>query len=334
MAKRNTDRYDREDRRDERETYQTSGRRTDAYEGDEDRYGRSERYDRDRGDERYMSQDRYSEGQGYGGRYDEDYDRSSYGREDVGRGREEFGRGRRGGYGGYEDEGRYSTQGGVSRFGDHYGQGGRYGGDQYGQGGRYGDQYGGQGGQRGQGGQGWQGGFSDQYGGYGNQGGTGGYSGRFGGSHYGQDWQGGQQTWGGQGQGGFSGQGWQGSQGMGQGARGQHYGKGPKGYQRSDERIREEVSDRLMEAWDVDASDIEVQVSGGEVTLTGTVTDRQQKRRAEEIAEMCTGVRDVQNNIRVKQQGQGQSDTTSQAEQGGQQEGGERGSRGRSQGQR
>lgn len=49
-------------------------------------------------------------------------------------------------------------------------------------------------------------------------------------------------------------------------------GRGPKGYQRSDERIREDISDRLTEAPDVDASDITVAVSSREVILTGTVS--------------------------------------------------------------
>jgi len=50
----------------------------------------------------------------------------------------------------------------------------------------------------------------------------------------------------------------------------------------------------------VDASEIEVQVSNGEVTLTGTVDSREAKRAAEEAAEECSGVKDVQNRIRVQ----------------------------------
>jgi osmotically-inducible protein OsmY len=80
-------------------------------------------------------------------------------------------------------------------------------------------------------------------------------------------------------------------------------GRGPKGYQRSDERLREEVSDRLMADDTIDASDIEVQVRDGEVTLTGTVNDRMAKRRAEDCAEMVMGVRDVMNQLRVQTRG-------------------------------
>jgi osmotically-inducible protein OsmY len=80
---------------------------------------------------------------------------------------------------------------------------------------------------------------------------------------------------------------------------GPHRGKGPKGYQRSDERIREDVSDRLTEDDYLDASNVEVSVSSGEVVLSGTVENREDKRRAEDLAERISGVQNVQNNIRV-----------------------------------
>lgn len=86
-----------------------------------------------------------------------------------------------------------------------------------------------------------------------------------------------------------------------------HQGKGPKGYQRSDDRIKEQVNDALEEAHDVDASEIDVQVMNGEVTLTGTVSDRMQKRRAEETVEYLRGVKDVHNQLRVQQGQYGQS---------------------------
>lgn len=78
-----------------------------------------------------------------------------------------------------------------------------------------------------------------------------------------------------------------------------HRGRGPKDYTRSDERIREDVNDRLTEDWRVDASDVTVSVSQGEVTLSGTDTGRQAKRRAEDVAEDVSGVKHVQNNLRV-----------------------------------
>ncbi|WP_281399719.1 BON domain-containing protein [Azospirillum oryzae] len=82
----------------------------------------------------------------------------------------------------------------------------------------------------------------------------------------------------------------------------QHRGRGPRGYSRSDDRVREDVSDRLTDDAYVDASDIEVTVSGGEVTLTGMVPDRHTKRRAEDVAESVSGVTHVQNNLRVRSQ--------------------------------
>jgi osmotically-inducible protein OsmY len=82
-------------------------------------------------------------------------------------------------------------------------------------------------------------------------------------------------------------------------ADGEHRGRGPKGYRRSDDRIREDVSDRLTDdAW-LDAQGIEVAVSDAEVTLSGTVRSREDKKRAEAIAETVSGVDHVQNNLRL-----------------------------------
>ena len=82
---------------------------------------------------------------------------------------------------------------------------------------------------------------------------------------------------------------------------GRFFGKGPKGYQRSDERIKEELSDRLEEHGDIDASEITVMVTSGEVTLEGTVPDRWMKRMAEDVAEDSAGVKQVHNRLRVDQ---------------------------------
>ncbi len=82
---------------------------------------------------------------------------------------------------------------------------------------------------------------------------------------------------------------------------GYHRGRGPKGYQRSDARITEDVNDRLTDDPHVDASEIEVSVKDREVTLTGTVNSRFEKRHAEDLAESVSGVSHVQNNLRVQQ---------------------------------
>jgi hypothetical protein len=78
-----------------------------------------------------------------------------------------------------------------------------------------------------------------------------------------------------------------------------HRGKGPKGYTRSDERIREDINDHLTQDYLVDASNIEVVVVDCECTLNGNVATRDEKRRAEDIAERIMGVKHVQNNLRV-----------------------------------
>ena len=88
---------------------------------------------------------------------------------------------------------------------------------------------------------------------------------------------------------------------------GQHRGRGPKGYTRSDDRIREDLCDRLTADPFVDASDIEISVSSCEVTLSGTIDSREAKRRAEDIADRVSGVSHVQNNLRVQQSSWGGS---------------------------
>jgi hypothetical protein len=83
--------------------------------------------------------------------------------------------------------------------------------------------------------------------------------------------------------------------------RGQPLGKAPKGYQRSDERLREDICERLMES-PLDASEVEVKVQDGEVTLEGTVRSRNEKRAIEDVAGSVRGVHDVHNRIRVNAQ--------------------------------
>jgi osmotically-inducible protein OsmY len=79
-------------------------------------------------------------------------------------------------------------------------------------------------------------------------------------------------------------------------------GKGPKGYQRSDERIREEIADNLMRHPQIDASEIEIEVREGMVTLKGTVDDRQVKYMLEDEVEGVLGVKDVTNQVRVQKE--------------------------------
>jgi osmotically-inducible protein OsmY len=140
---------------------------------------------------------------------------------------------------------------------------------------------------------------------------------------------------------GRQGQGYQGSMG-GQRTReswmqeGPHMGKGPQGYQRSDERIREDVHDRLTQHGWVDASNISVRVENGEVTLDGTVDSRDMKRMAEDALDSVPGVKEVHNNLRVQQrQGgwQGQDWAGQQSGQSGQMSGQQSGQSGQMSGQ-
>lgn len=84
---------------------------------------------------------------------------------------------------------------------------------------------------------------------------------------------------------------------------GPHSGKGPRGYQRSDESIFEETCGRLSDSGWLDASDIEVRVENGDVTLEGTVADRRAKRLAEDLVADVRGVWDVHNRLRVPREG-------------------------------
>jgi hypothetical protein len=247
-----------------------------------DRGGRE--WDRDRDDERF------GRGRGSGGGSQGGYGGGSQGG---------YGGGSQGGYGGDDD---WSSRGfgsssqrgynreatGAQEWNRGWGSGAggdwNRGGMSSGQGG-YGNQ---------------QGGFRGSQSGFGGESGGGGFRGGYGsqaGGFYGQ------------GSGEFGGRGseqhhWSGSDFGGtpsqEGQRGRFTGRGPKGWKRSNERISEEVNEALARHPDVDASDIEVRVENGEVTLTGVVEDRGQKRLAEDIAEDVFGVDDVNNDLKIR----------------------------------
>lgn len=87
--------------------------------------------------------------------------------------------------------------------------------------------------------------------------------------------------------------------GMGSGTAARRPRTVPKGFRRTDERVCDEVCERLAEARDLDVSEVTVEVGSGIVTLSGTVSDRRAKYRVEDIAEQVMGVDEVRNNIRV-----------------------------------
>ncbi len=100
------------------------------------------------------------------------------------------------------------------------------------------------------------------------------------------------------------------------------YGHGPKGYQRSDERLKEDISERLMAEPYVDSSDVSVEVKEGKVTLEGTVPERRMKHRIEDIADDCMGVKDIDNRIRVARPGSVSSGSETRLSIGGGQDAG------------
>ena len=251
---------------------------------------------------------------GSGGQMDEDFDERYGNRAQSGR----YPSGG-GGYGGMERQWQSPSQEFIASH-DRYGQGG-YGPSQYGQSSGQ-SQYGPSPYGQSQFNQGW----SDQYGNYmgpqgpyGQQYGQQGLYGQQGSSmqpgQYGQQgFQGGSQrdnVYGQQGSYGGS-QGISGSQqGLygSQGQRGLHgqesfRGRGPKGYTRPDERIKEEICERLTRHPEIDASDIEIEARQGVITLTGSVDHRSLKHLVEDLVENVSGVKDIENRIAVKSQSQ------------------------------
>jgi osmotically-inducible protein OsmY len=301
------------------------------YEGDDDRWssrgdwrGDPLRMDRDRQDDEYRRFGGFEGRRGEGSRWESDRmrndDRGSYAQE---HGRDWRNRYEEGGYRGgqgYENQGYggygSDSYGGGQGYGGYRGQG--YGNQGYGSQGYGGQGYGSasQGQRRGM--QGYGGSYgSPGYGGWGQSSdyrGEGRYGQGRGGSEGYSQWRGQDEDWMnsessfGRGayreEGGFGSQGGGGYGSMSSSRR----GRPPKGYTRSDERIREDVSDRLSER--MDASEISVEVKNGEVTLTGTCRDRSMKHQIELIADSVGGVKEVHNQIRVQREGEQDRNTT------------------------
>jgi hypothetical protein len=85
---------------------------------------------------------------------------------------------------------------------------------------------------------------------------------------------------------------------------GPHRGKGPRGYQRSDDRLKEMLCERLRDDPNIDATDVSVNVESGRVVFEGTVDSRRTRHLIEDVADQF-GVDDVQNNLRVIRSGPG-----------------------------
>jgi hypothetical protein len=83
-------------------------------------------------------------------------------------------------------------------------------------------------------------------------------------------------------------------------------GVGPKGYKKSDERLHEEACEALYRNPWVDASEIDVKVKDGVITVSGTVQGRDEKREAESCMENISGVVDIRNELRLLEKSQPQ----------------------------
>jgi len=66
-----------------------------------------------------------------------------------------------------------------------------------------------------------------------------------------------------------------------------------------DERLRQDVCDRLMQFGPADCVELEVSVSGGIVTVAGTLASRELHQRLFEVIRSVAGVRDIDDQLRV-----------------------------------
>jgi hypothetical protein len=76
--------------------------------------------------------------------------------------------------------------------------------------------------------------------------------------------------------------------------------RSPQGRRRSDEALAQDIHEILTEDPELDATDIEVEVVGGAVTLSGIVYSSDAKLLAEELVETLPGVREVHNRLRIE----------------------------------
>jgi osmotically-inducible protein OsmY len=76
-------------------------------------------------------------------------------------------------------------------------------------------------------------------------------------------------------------------------------GRGPKGYRRTDEHVRHAVEETLAADPTLDAGEIEVEVSNGEVRLSGTVVGPRARYAAIANAEAVAGPGRVQCALKI-----------------------------------
>ena len=76
-----------------------------------------------------------------------------------------------------------------------------------------------------------------------------------------------------------------------------------RGEDRQDEQIAKEINELLVADASLNGTEIQVQVSANEATLTGVVVTPEARDRAGAIATGAAGVTYVINNLRVAQEG-------------------------------
>ena len=79
--------------------------------------------------------------------------------------------------------------------------------------------------------------------------------------------------------------------------------KEPIGWSRPDEQIKEDASNILWRNQKIDATEIEVTVNNGILSLNGKVNSVEAKKEAEFCVKGVTGVIEVQNNINLELSG-------------------------------
>ena len=83
-------------------------------------------------------------------------------------------------------------------------------------------------------------------------------------------------------------------------------GFGPQTYRRSDDRIRDDVCERLTDDARIDASNVTIDVNQGAVTLSGAVPERHMRYAAEDLVDDAMGVESINNQLRVQSRAQSQ----------------------------
>jgi hypothetical protein len=78
-----------------------------------------------------------------------------------------------------------------------------------------------------------------------------------------------------------------------------YYGVGPKGYKRSDSKLKEEAYLLLSQDPIIDSTNIHIDVLNNVIYLKGIVDSRRDKKRAEVLVEDIFGLEDVQNQLKI-----------------------------------